>query len=105
MLDRLTPGQNIRCTITKDPRTDDRRQTIARLMRLDPEVKRGLRKAHRRRMQNLVIYNRGNRDWVKRERPGKLVHPEKGESWTMCFTPELAPDLRSVEAFLKVEPL
>ncbi|MBL8764204.1 MAG: hypothetical protein JNM07_08035 [Phycisphaerae bacterium] len=104
MLDSLKPGQKIRCTVVKDPRTADRRSTISRLMRNDANAKRGLRKAHRKRMQNLVVYNRGNRDWTKREIVGKIVQPEAGQAWTMIYTIDLAPDFRSVDGFVKVEP-
>lgn len=104
MLETLKPGQDIQCTVVKAPRTDDRVQTIARLMRRDVKVKRGLRKAQRIRRQNMLVYNRGNRDWTSRKRVGKIVRVAAGETWTMPFTPDVAADLRSVEAYLSVKP-
>ncbi|HYE03564.1 MAG TPA: hypothetical protein VD963_10060 [Phycisphaerales bacterium] len=104
MLDALKPGQTIRCTVTKVPRTDDAQQTIMRLMRRDPVVKRGLKKAQRRRGQELNVYNRGNRDWTSRERVGKIVRVAPGASWTMPYTLDVAPDLRAVDGWLEVAP-
>jgi hypothetical protein len=101
-IDTLKPGQSVRCTIVKAPRTEDRLQTILRLMRKDAGIRRGLRKAARRRRQHMVIYNRGNRDWVKRERVGKIARVAAGESWTMLYTPDVATDLKSVEKYLQV---
>jgi hypothetical protein len=104
MLESLKPGQNIRCTITKAPRTEAGTDTLERLMRQDPAIKRGLRRAQRRRRQDMVVYNRGNRDWYKREVCGKLVRAEKGASWTMQYSHHIAPELRSVEGFIAVQP-
>lgn len=104
MIETLKPGQSLRCTILKAPRTENRQQTILRLMRKDAAISRALRKASRRRQQNMVIYNRGNRDWFKRETVGKLARVAAGETWTMLYTPDLAPDLRTVEKYLQIKP-
>jgi hypothetical protein len=104
MIETLKPGQSVRCTILKAPRTENRQQTILRLMRKDAGISRALRKASRRRQQNMVIYNRGNRDWFKRETVGKLARVAVGEAWTMLYTPDLAPDLRTVEKYLQIKP-
>lgn len=102
MAQTLTPGKTIRCTITRIPMTDDATDTILRLMREDPEIKRGLRKTQRRRRQNEDVYNRGNRDWVNRPKVAKLAKVEAGASWTMTYYPQIAPDLRSVESYLSI---
>jgi hypothetical protein len=98
------PGQKIRLTITDAPRNEAGVDTIERLMRQDPGVKRGLRRAQRRRRQDMVVYNRGNRDWYKREKCAKIISAESGASWTMDYSHQLAPELASVAAYLKVEP-
>ena len=103
MIDTLKPGQMIQCTVVKAPRTEDRQQTIMRLMRKDPATKRALRRAHRGRMQNLLVYNRGNRDWTSRKPVGKIVRVAAGESWTMPYTPDLAADFKSVEGYIQVK--
>ncbi len=104
MVESLKPGQTVVCTITRAPVADAARATIARLMRLDPTVKRGLRRAQRRRRQNMIVYNRGNRDWYKREACGKIIRVESGATWTLDYTPDLAPDFRSVGKYLAVKP-
>lgn len=102
MLD-LKPGQSITCTITKVPSTDDAKQTLMRLMRKDPAAIRALRRGQRRRRQNMLVYNRGNRDWTSRQTCGKIVRCEKGEAWSMTYTPDIARDFAAVEAFLTVK--
>ncbi len=103
MIDTLKPGTTIRCTITKSPSNAGGRKTLERLMRLEPAIAKGLRRAHHKRQQNLEVYNRGNRDWTKRVPCGKFVQPIKGQAWSMKFTAPLAADLKSIESFIKVE--
>lgn len=99
----FTPGQTIRCTITAEPGVKDRVDTIARLMRRDPGINRSLRKGQKLREQNMIIYNRGNRDWYKRAVCGKVAIVKTGNTWTMPYTPDLASDLASVASYLKIE--
>lgn len=103
MLDKLKPGQNITCTITKAPRTEDQAGTIERLMRRNPEAAKGLRKSQRARRQGMVVYNRGNRDWYKREKVGKVVHVTQGATWSMPFTLDMVADLAVVSGFVSIE--
>ena len=97
------PGQNIRCTITAEPGVKDRSDTIARLMRRDPAINRSLRTGQKRRDQNMIIYNRGNRDWYKREKCGKVVRVTQGATWSMPYTFDLAHDIAAVSGFIKIE--
>lgn len=101
-LDALKPGQSIQCTIAKAPKTDDQRDTLARLMRNDKNNRRALKKSQRLRRQNMLVYNRGNRDWTSRKTCAKIVLVKPGQSWSMHYTPDLAPDFRNVEAFLTI---
>ena len=103
MLDTLKPGQDIQCTVVKAPRTDNRVQTIARLMRRDVAIKRGLRKAQRLRRQNMLVYNRGNRDWYSREKSAKVVHVAEGESWTMPYSRDMDGALAVVSPFVSIK--
>ncbi|MCC6661551.1 MAG: hypothetical protein IT437_11770 [Phycisphaerales bacterium] len=100
----LRPGQNIKCTLTAAPRSHGATATVQRLMQMSPETKKGLRKAQHLRRQNMVVYNRGNRDWTKRARCGTQVRVEAGSTWTMPFTAQIAPDLRSVASVVSIEP-
>ncbi len=104
MVESLKPGQTVRCTITKAPIAGAAKATIARLMRLDATVKRGLKRAQRRRRQNMVVYNRGNRDWYKRATCGRIIRVESGATWTLDYTLDLAPDFRSVDKYVSVKP-
>jgi hypothetical protein len=99
----LAPGSTIRCTITAAPRTEAAADTLRRLMWLDKDIKRGLRKAQERRRQDMVVYNRGNRDWYKREKCARIATVELGATWSMTYSHQLAPDIASVEKFIKVE--
>jgi hypothetical protein len=100
---KFKPGQNLVCTIDKVPATDDQSSTIARLMRKDPVTKRALRRAQRMRRQRMIVYNRGNRDWVSREPSARVVRVAKGESWTMPYSLDLATDLAVVQSFISVK--
>lgn len=96
------PGQNLACTVEKLPLNEGASDTIARLMRLDPSNKKALRTAQRMRKQREVIYNRGNRDWHKREKTAKVVHVAVGENWNMTFNYDLARDIASVKQYLSI---
>ena len=98
------PGQTIRCTITAAPRTEAGIDTIERLMRQEPSIKRGLRKAQRRRRQDMIVYNRGNRDWYKRETCGRLIQAKKGATWTMLYSHQILPELKSLAKYLQIKP-
>ncbi len=96
-------GQTLQCTVTKLPPSVDAQDTIARLMRLDPKHKKALATAQRMRRQREVIYNRGNRDWVKREKTAKVVWVAAGANWSMSFSFDLAHDIASVSKFIDVK--
>ena len=103
MFDSLKPGQSIKCTLTSAPRAEGNTSTLLRLVRLDPTAVKSLKRAHHLRQQRMTIYNRGNRDWVKRESCAKIATVAKGQSWTMSYSLDLLPDLKSVQKFIKVE--
>jgi hypothetical protein len=71
-------------------------------MRKDINHKRSLRKAQIKRAQRINIYNRGNRDWVSREKPAQVVRVSKGAKWSMVFTPDLMGEMRNVEKYIKI---
>lgn len=102
-LSKFKPGQQVVCTVEKLPRTEDAESTILRLMRRDAKNRLALRRAQRVRRQRMVVYNRGNRDWVSREKPAQVVLARPGQSWTMYYTPDAAGDLNSVAGYLSVK--
>ncbi|MEM7756290.1 MAG: hypothetical protein AAF297_11705 [Planctomycetota bacterium] len=99
-IDALNPGQSVTCTVAIEPTNDSARKTIARLMRLDPDNAKGLRRAQHMRSRRMNSYIRGNRLYHAREKAAKVVLPRKGRTWSMVFTPHLAPDLKSVSRFV-----
>jgi hypothetical protein len=103
MLENLKPGATVRATITSQPRTDAAEDTLRRLMWLDKDTRKGLRRAQRRRRQDMIVYNRGNRDWYKREKCARIALPEQGSSFTFVYSHQLAPDIASVAKLLKIE--
>ncbi len=103
LFDKIKAGQSIVCTIAAAPRTPDQKSTLERLMRNDPEAKRGLRKGQRQRRQGMIVYNRGNRDWYKRELCSKIIHPVPGQTWSMRFTFDLANDFNAVKDLVTIK--
>ena len=97
------PGTDLLCTVTKVPAAEGTTDTIARLMRMDPENKKALRRAQRMRRQRMLVYNRGNRDWYSREKPARVVRVEVGATFTLPYTLELANELRAVGECLKIQ--
>lgn len=102
-LESLKPGQKIACTITKLPEAAADTKTLTRLMRLDPANAKSLRRAQNLRRQRMVVYNRGNRDWVSRESCAKVVHVAIGENWTMTYRLDLAHELHNLSSFITIK--
>ncbi|MEM1167058.1 MAG: hypothetical protein AAGI30_12300 [Planctomycetota bacterium] len=103
MYDQLSPGQSVRCTITKRPNRQDVAQTIARLMRQDPAIRKRLRKAQQHRERTMKFKTRGGRPWAQRVSPAKHAVPNQGATWTMPYIPHLVPEFRAVADHLQVE--
>jgi len=99
-LDSLKPGANVTFVVNECPRVENHIQTIERLMRQDPDLKRGLKKGHHDRMQRLIVRSRGGRPWEKRELSAKVVRCETGAKWSMTYFPQIAGDIKSVAQYL-----
>lgn len=97
------PGQHLHCEIAKPTRTADQADTLRRLMRLDPDNKRALRRAQRMRRQRMIVYNRGNRDWYSREKSAQVVHGAVGETFVLPYSHDLAHDLAVVGPFVTIK--
>ena len=102
-MSKYKPGQTLHLTVTKLPRSHGDTQTMLRLMRLDPAAKKALRTAQRMRAQRLVVYNRGNRDWVSRENPARVVRVEVGREWHLPYTFNNLPDLQAIAPFVTIK--
>ena len=100
----LVPGQNVTFTVTRAPHREAQRKTIQRLMRMQGHIQRGLQKlAVRRRQKDNRPYRRAGKTWVDRARTTKLTKVAPGESFTLRLTPQIIPDIRSVEKFLEMK--
>ena len=73
MIDTLTAGQNVQCTIEKVPASKAAKDTICRLMRRDPAIKKSLRRAQKLRRKRMHTYIRGNRVWYDREKSARVA--------------------------------
>ena len=103
MTDLIAPLETLTLTVKKVPTRPAQRKTIERLMKLQPDLQRSLRKiARRRRIHDNIVGIRAGRKWIQRVRATRVAKVEPGESFTLTLTPQIIPDLRSVEKFLKV---
>jgi len=101
--DLIAPLETLTLTVQKVPRRPAQRKTIERLMKMQPELQTGLRKiARKRRVHDNIVGIRAGRKWIQRVRATRVARVELGESFTLTLTPQIIPDLKSVEKFLKV---
>jgi len=101
----IAPQKKVTFTITKRPHRSADRKTIQRLMRMQPDIQKGLRMLSRRRRQfDNKPRIRAGVEWVGRAKATKLTQVQPGESFTLYITPQIIPDLKSVEQFLEAAP-
>ena len=97
----LVPTKTVTFTITSVPQRNAQIKTIQRLMRMQPHIQGGLKHlANRRRLTDNVMTSRAGRPWVVRKRVTKLTPVKQGETFTLTLTPQIIPDIASVEKFL-----
>jgi hypothetical protein len=69
---------------------------------MQPNIQKGLRMLSRqRRQKDNVTYIRAGVEWVSRKRTTKLTRVNPGETFTLTLTPQIMPDLKSVESYLE----
>jgi hypothetical protein len=99
--DLIQPLNTVTFTITGTPSRKSQMLTIQRLMRMQDDVQRGLRHRARRRAQHdNVATIRAGRKWIRRVRVPRVVHVRPGETFTLMLTPQILPDVKSVEKYL-----
>lgn len=104
MPDLIAPLETLTFTVEKVPQRAAQVKTIERLMKLEPERRRTLRHLQRRRrIYDNIVRIRAGRRWINRVRATKVTRVMQGETFTITVTPQVIPDLRSVEKFLKVK--
>ena len=100
----LAPSSTITFTITTLPKNERGRKTLNRLMKMQPEVQKGLSMlARRRRQKDNVRTKRAGRIWINRKKPTALTRVEIGESFTLRVTAQIIPDIKSVAAYLEMK--
>ena len=100
----LAPSSTITFTITTLPKNERGRKTLNRLMKMQPEVQKGLSMlARRRRQKDNVPTKRAGRIWINRKKPTALTRVEIGESFTLRVTAQIIPDSKSVAAYLEMK--
>jgi hypothetical protein len=105
MADEIAPSSTLTFTVTRVPQVRRHRVTLLRLMTMQPQIKRGLRSlAQRRRLHDNRTTPRGGRLWNVRARATRLVTLQEGARFTLRVTPQILPDIRSVERFLEAAP-
>lgn len=91
-------------TVTQLPRTEGGRKTLQRLMRMNPKTQRSLAKLSKTRMTKLNERRpRAGRIWLARVPATRLVQVAVGESFTLTMTPQLLPDVKSIERYVAVK--
>ncbi len=104
MADAIAAQKTVTFVISKVPQRAPLRKTIERLMRMQPHIQRGLKKlAQRRRRHDNVRYIRAGTEWVNRAKVTKLARLQPGATFTLTITPQIVPDIKSVESYLAVE--
>ncbi|MCR9216104.1 MAG: hypothetical protein NXI14_02765 [bacterium] len=103
MLDTLKAGDTIKCTVTKTIRVHTKRETVTRLMRFDPDIKRALKKGQERRMRDLHVRTRGGRPFEMYKKAAKVAVPVEGASWEMTYFPHIKHDIESVTDCISIE--
>jgi hypothetical protein len=104
MADVIAPQKTVTFTVTKVPPRSAQRKTIERLMKMQPDMQRGLKaRARRRRQHDNIVDIRAGRKWIQRVPASRLARAEQGQTFTLTLTPQIIPDVKSVQQFLKAE--
>lgn len=91
-------------TVSRLPKTDRAKKTLARLMRMNPSTQAVLKRLADDRLRNRNVRSpRAGRIWTSRVAATKLVRVDLGESFTLTMTPQILPDVQSVGGYLTVK--
>lgn len=103
MSDLIATGQTVTFTISQTPKRDAPRKTLQRLMRLQPSVRGGLKKLQERRRHENHTYIRAGKAWTARVKATRLTTVAEGETFTLTLTPQILPDVRSIERYVDMK--
>jgi hypothetical protein len=97
-------ANTVHYTITAVPQEARRKQTLLRLMRMNPGVQGALNRLKRERLRSgNRRCARAGRIWLAREECTRVVFVEKGAQFTLRMTPQIAADVKSVEKYLQAK--
>ena len=99
--DQIVPNSEMTFTIATMPTRPAAKKTIERLMWMQTDKKRDLKMLQRRRKQKVIKHTiRAGRVWLDRPRATRTARCELGASFTVCVTPQIVNDLKSVAQYL-----
>ena len=100
----LAHNATVNFTITAVPAEARRKQTLLRLMRMNPGVQGALNRLKRERLRSGNRRTaRAGRIWLAREECTRVVFVEKGAKFTLKMTPQIMADVKSVEKYLEAK--
>jgi hypothetical protein len=105
MSETIAPKKTVTFTVTRRPQREAERKTIQRLMQMQPDVQKLLKSLQKRRdREDNHTYIRAGVPWNARVKATRVTQVEQGEQFTLRITPQIIPDLRSVEKYLEATP-
>lgn len=103
-MSNLAPTSTVHFTVTAVPPEARRKQTILRLMRMNPVIQGALTRLKRERLRSgNRRCARAGRIWLAREECTRVVQVEKGAQFTLRMTPQILADVKSVEKYLQAK--
>lgn len=101
----IIPNSEMTFTIVTNPTRPAARKTIERLMWMQPECRKDLKKLQRRRRtKDIKPTIRAGRVWFDRPRATRTQRAVLGASFTLQVTPQIVNDLQSVSKYLEATP-
>ena len=101
-MSELTPTNTVTFTVTSVPKNERATKTLRRLMNMQPEIQKGLAMLARKRAKtDNIPTRRAGRVWVNRATPTRLTKVAIGETFTLQLSPQIIPDIKSVEKYLE----
>ncbi len=98
----VKPGAKVTFTVVKIPAAEGARKTIVRLMRMESRVQKALAKLSKRRARtDNRAQQRGGRMWINRKPASRVAVLKRGATFTIAYSNQLAPDIRSVQKYLE----
>jgi len=102
MLADIQPGQQIKVTVTSEPKAAAQRKTLIRLCEKDEQVR-----AERRRLKQarpVKFHRRGGRPWGARPYRVPVVKTTAGASYKIFASTDVLRELKSIEKHVEVTP-